>query len=383
MAHAKNDPLAPARRRLDAARFVEGRRDNAILLISHQQGGGVARQVEQEMRRIRETGARPILLCPATRLKSDGNFHPSPAELTEGAPGDYPNLRFALPDDEPELVRLLQAEGVRHVVLHHGLGHHPGLRKIAGKLGCSQDIVVHDYASFCPRVHLIGVEQRYCGEPNARECAACVAKTGDATLEDLGIEKLLARSAQEFAAARRVFAPTADASRRIARHFAGIVPEVTPWEDDGLPASLAPPRAGPRRVLVLGGIGRAKGYDVLLACAQDASSRNLPLEFVLGGSSFDDEKLIETGVFITGPYQASSLPELLADLNAHLAFIPSIWPETWCFTLSEAWAAGLYTLAFDLGAQAERIAKTKRGGLLPLGLPAPRVNDALLRWMPG
>jgi len=40
---------------------------------------------------------------------------------------------------------------------------------------------------------------------------------------------------------------------------------------------------------------------------------------------------------------------LLADLKADLAFIPSIWPETWCFTLSEAWAAGLYTLAFDLG----------------------------------
>ncbi len=270
------------------------------------------------------------------------------------------------------------------MVLHHGLGHHSGIRTISEKLGCKQDIVVHDYASFCPRVHLIGVEQRYCGEPNLQSCTSCVAEIGDATGEGLGLKKILARSAREFAAARRVSAPSADASRRILRHFPAITPIVTPWEDDALPLKLTPPGVGARRIAVLGGIGLAKGFNILLQCARDARQRRLKLEFILAGSSVDDEQLLESeGIFITGAYGVTELPELLADLKADLAFIPSIWPETWCFTLSEAWAAGLYTLAFDLGAQAERIAATKRGGLLPLGLPAPRVNDALLHWMPG
>jgi hypothetical protein len=64
------------------------------------------------------------------------------------------------------------------------------------------------------------------------------------------------------------------------------------------------------------------------------------------------------------------------------AFLPSIWPETWCFALSEAWQAGLFTIAFDLGAQAARIRATGRGAVLPLGLPAARINDALLSWQP-
>jgi glycosyltransferase involved in cell wall biosynthesis len=269
-------------------------------------------------------------------------------------------------------------------VLHHGLGHHPSLRRIAEKLGRPQDIVVHDYASFCPRVHLIGPEERYCGEPKPRACAACVAAAGDETLEGLGMQRLLARSAQEFAAARRITAPSADASRRIARHFPNIIPVVTPWEDDRRPIRLTPPNGGARRIAVVGGIGLAKGYNVLLECARDAERRNLPLDFVIAGNSADDERLLETGrIFITGAYEPSALPELLAGLHADLAFIPSIWPETWCFTLSEAWEAGLYTMAFDLGAQAERIAATRRGGLLPLGLPAPRINDALLAWRPG
>ena len=41
--------------------------------------------------------------------------------------------------------------------------------------------------------------------------------------------------------------------------------------------------------------------------------------------------------------------------EADLAFLPSIVPETWCFTLSEMWEAGLHVVAFDIGAQAERI----------------------------
>jgi len=62
--------------------------------------------------------------------------------------------------------------------------------------------------------------------------------------------------------------------------------------------------------------------------------------------------------------------------------LPSVVPETWCHTLTEAWSAGLQVAAFDLGAQAERIRAGGRGFLLPLGLSAGAINDALLaaRW---
>jgi glycosyltransferase involved in cell wall biosynthesis len=60
------------------------------------------------------------------------------------------------------------------------------------------------------------------------------------------------------------------------------------------------------------------------------------------------------------------------------AVLPSIWPETWCFGLAEAWRAGLRVAAFDIGAPAERIRGTGRGFLLPLGLPAHAINSALM-----
>jgi GT2 family glycosyltransferase len=383
------DRLLPARRRLDAERFAAGRNQNgAVLLISHQHGGGVARRIESEMVDLRRLGLRALLLFPAAPADLLNTPFPWQAQLTDGATGDYPNLRFTLPGEMRALLRLLKAENIRRVVLHHALGHHPSVRGLAQALGAPQDIVIHDYASFCLRVNLLtraGARSklRYCGEPEVAGCVACVARNGDETFEKLGVRKNLARSAAEFLGARRIVAPSADAARRIARHFPGVNPEVTPWEDDRLPVTLKPPGAGRRRIVVVGGIGAAKGFDILIDCAGDAAERDLPLDFLIAGASSEDEKLLATGrIFITGAYKEAETTKLIRSLNGDLAFLPSIWPETWCFALSEAWRAGLYAIAFDLGAQAARIRASERGGLLPLGLPAARINDALLAWQP-
>jgi glycosyltransferase involved in cell wall biosynthesis len=133
-------------------------------------------------------------------------------------------------------------------------------------------------------------------------------------------------------------------------------------------------------VVTVGAIGIEKGFDVLLACARDAAARRLPLEFVVVGHTIDDARLIDTGrIFVTGEFAAEDAPALIRAQRPSLGLLPSVWPETWCFALSDLWRAGLHVAAFDLGAQAERIrASGGRGMLLPLGLPTPTINNALL-----
>jgi glycosyltransferase involved in cell wall biosynthesis len=132
-------------------------------------------------------------------------------------------------------------------------------------------------------------------------------------------------------------------------------------------------------VCLVGAIGREKGYDVLLEAARDAAARALPLDFVVVGYSIDDARLEATGrVFVTGPYREADVEALIRAQAAHLAWLASICPETWCYTLGQAWRAGLRVAAFDIGAQADRIREHGGGWLLPLGLPARAVNNALL-----
>jgi glycosyltransferase involved in cell wall biosynthesis len=206
-----------------------------------------------------------------------------------------------------------------------------------------------------------------------------VADAGSELEEAIGPAALRTRSAADLTGARAAIVPSRDTALRLRRHFPGIRWAVEPHEADAdlPPLQEIPP--GPRRVAVVGAIGISKGYEVLLACARDAAARDLGLSFTVIGHTEDDARLLATGrAFVTGPYPEDAAVAQIRLQSAHLAWLPSIWPETWCYALGEALRAGLAVVAFDLGAQAERLRATGRGRLLPLGLPAKAINNALL-----
>lgn len=359
------DKLAGARRRLDLARWRDGRRRESVIIVSHDDGGGVAVRVAQSCAAHRDAGRHPIVLRPAP----DG-----PVSL--GA--DYPNLRFALPKDRARLLRLLQAEAPSLIEFHHLLNHHPSLPELLSSLRVPYDVHVHDHGWVCPRLMLINKDGRYCGEPDLAECERCVTEAGSALDHISSVAEFRHWSLAFLTAARRVLAPSEDAARRLRRYFPDLRPEVVPHDTE---RRGAPPGAtdGFVRVCIVGAISVPKGFDVVLACARDAATRRLPLEFVIAGSSIDDLALLETGrVFVTGTFPREEAVAVIREQRSHLAWLPSVWPETWCYALSDAWAAGLTVAAFDIGAQAERIRGGGGGVLLPLGMPPAKINEALL-----
>ena len=360
------DPLGPARRQMDLLRWREGRLGSAVALVTHSGGGGVDRVVGERCRALRADGVRPVVIRPGGDAVVLGD-------------GDTPNLRYRLPDDWDALLRVLRADRVRCVELHHTLGHPPAILELAARLAVPHEVFVHDYASFCARIALVP-EHSYCGEPPVSGCEACVADHGSNLEEAIGPAALVARSAEVLAAARRVVAPAADVAARMRRHFPATRLEVMPWEDDSLVESPPPTRRPVRHVCVIGGIGVEKGFEVLLACVRDAAERGLPLRYTVVGYTADDERLLAAGpVFITGQYEEAEAVDLIRAQAADIALLPSIWPETWCFTLGQAWRAGLRAAVFDLGAPAERVRRTTFGDVLPLGLPAAALNNWLLR----
>ena len=398
--HSLTDPLAGARRRIDLARWREARPRgaaapqaketgtgrSAMVLITHFHGGGTERQLRVQIDVARRAGQRPIVLRPA-RLP-DGS---TAVMLGDGEATDYPNLRYALPAELPALLRLLAGERPAAAQVHHLLGHDYSVLDILPKLAIPYEVHVHDFAAFCPRVGLLGPNRRYCGEPEVTECEACISDTGRKDGLTFPVAELRERSADLFAGASRVLVPSQDTASRIRRHFPAVDPVVIEHGDDTEIAAPPPPRlARPSlpggaanrlvcRVAVIGAIGLEKGYEVLLACARDAAWRDLPLEFIVIGHSIGDERLLATGrVFITGEYRPEEAVEMIRAQQASIALIPSVWPETWCFTLTEAWQAGLNAVCFDIGAPAERIRRSGRGLVLPLGLSAGAINHQMI-----
>lgn len=372
------DPVADARRRIDLLRWrLHGRGwRQAAILITHNDGGGVERRVALAARAHAAAGRRPIVLRPA-----EGAGGALAIAVHEGTAGDFPNLLYHMPQELPALLRLLRRARLESVEVHHFLDHpQQAVHDLVIRLGVPYDVHVHDYAWFCPRVSLVGKHDRYCGEPDLLDCEACVADLGHFLKEDTTVAALRVRSGAFLAAARHVVTPSDDAGARMRRHFPDLSPTTVPHEDDTaiMPVGTPAPATGRLRVCIVGGIGVHKGYDVLLACARDAVRRNLPLEFVVVGATIDDERLLETGrIFVTGEYQPDEAVGLIIAQRARLGFVPSIWPETWCLSLGDIWRAGLPAAAFDIGAPAERIRRTGRGFLLPLGLSTSAINNAL------
>ena len=67
---------------------------------------------------------------------------------------------------------------------------------------------------------------------------------------------------------------------------------------------------------------------------------------------------------VHGAYDSRELPELLEHYRVRLVAYPSAGPETFSFTLSEAWAAGRPVLVPPIGALADRVAGTGAGWVL-------------------
>ena len=368
------DLLAPARRRLDAARWRArfGPSDApapSVLLVTHGGGGGTARIVGERAEALRQKGMHPIVLHAVDGMCAVGD-----------AQGAYPNLVYALPSELGPLRRLLAADTPVSAELHHLLGHDHSILRLFAALRIPYDVWVHDYSWFCPRLSFVTGEGRFCGEAPATVCDACTTRWGRGIEDPVPAAALRARSAADLRRARRVVVPSADVARRVARHVPGLVPEITPWEDA---PPYRPPKAarlpGRCRVAVVGAIGLEKGFDTLLACARDAAARALALEFIVVGYTVDDAALLDTGrVFVTGEFTRDEASALIRSHHPALAFLPSIWPETWCYALSDVWSAGLSAAVFDIGTPADRVRQCGAGWVLPLGLPPPRINDVLL-----
>jgi hypothetical protein len=83
-------------------------------------------------------------------------------------------------------------------------------------------------------------------------------------------------------------------------------------------------------------------------------------------------------VTITGRYKEGDAGNLIQSYGLRLALFPIVWPETYSYTLSIALNTGLYPVAFDLGAIAERIRDLKFGHLLPLETTPEEINATLM-----
>lgn len=71
-------------------------------------------------------------------------------------------------------------------------------------------------------------------------------------------------------------------------------------------------------------------------------------------------KLDEIGIH-HGYYKRSEFCKEIHEIKPHFIGLLSIWPETYCHTLTEGWSCGIPVISLDIGALGERIHKNGGG----------------------
>jgi GT2 family glycosyltransferase/glycosyltransferase involved in cell wall biosynthesis len=375
MEFLRTDPVAAVRRAVDWAR-LKRLSERFVLFVSHRHGGGTAIHVEDMAKRLAAQGEQALIL----EANADNRGTATIRNLALGTCSIY-----ALPDEHDALIADLKACGVWHVHIHHIMG---GARWAAlpRQLGCPYDVTVHDYSVFCPRIDLIDESGLYCGEPAVEVCERCIAlnqphpQLQGAFRDRGGMAEWLGLHHGLLAGARRVFTPSRDTATRLERHLPGVAYEARHHlEPVSTIAVRRPASRDAARVAVIGAIGPNKGYDVLIACARDALKRDLPIQYRLFGYAADHAPLRQLGnMQLIGEYERADLPRLVAENPCDVALFLSIWPETYCYALSDAYALGLYPIALRFGSLDERISASGVGTLLPLASTPAEINDAIL-----
>jgi GT2 family glycosyltransferase len=378
----RSDPLRPVRARLDFARLELARRGHNALIVTHARGGGTERHIQEDTARLREAGFGVFLMRPAPRRGGVVLTHPEIDAL--------PNLDRINLADEEAVTGYLTRLGITEIHVHHLIDFDAdavaSLPRIAQRMGLPLRMMIHDYTAICPRVNLVDLSGIYCGEPGEAQCHECLKRNGS----EFGVQDIRlwrARYGDLLAAADSVVVPDPDVADRLSRYFGTIDMAVQPHEAP-VPASngFELPRLADDerlRVVVIGAIGKIKGYDILLACAKEARKRQLPIDFIVYGYSMNDTNLRREGVRVTGRYLEQHADQGLRDLAPHCIWFPYAWPETYSYTLSIALRSKWPILAFDLGAIASRLRKLGlHEYLMPLKLAREpkRINERFLAY---
>ena len=355
------EPSRPFARRVDLLRLAEAP-ERPLLFISHPWGGGIRRHMN-DLAALVSGRCEVLYLEPATG---------DTVKLYWPRAGEGFSVYFTLPQELPDLAALLRAIGIERLHFHHVHLLPRGILELPSAVGVPYDCTLHDYFPICPQYHLVTEDGRYCGEPDATGCAACLTRRPG----QWGLDITAWRGAfgQLLRGAERVIAPSHDVERRIGHYFHDLAIHVWPHPEV---APDPPPRMA--RVAVLGNLSPEKGLHVVAACARDARESGLPLVFRLLGSTTEPiPQSPDLPLTIHGQYIDAELPLLIGAEKPDVILFPAQVPETYAYTLSVALASGLPIVASALGAFPERLVGHPRAVMVPWNASAAEWNEALL-----
>lgn len=282
--------------------------------------------------------------------------------------------------------RILLKYDVKLVHFFHFINNCPSLCEVTHAVDIPYTISVHDFYCLCRQFNLLSYEGTYC-EPSTRTNYDC----------DLCLKKMYGFQQNSFTVRSNYFLKMLTMAEKICfisyssmkifyekffkfdKYFLSDKIYYAPFPNNIYRYKRLNNNSKsltyPVKYLVLGNFFSNKGakyfLDAMLICP------NIRAEFHFYGQI--DESIKNTMLklsskagmfFFHGPYKPGQLDLSQFHFSLHL----SIWPETYCQTLSEAWAARVIPIVTDIGALGDRVKNGINGLKIDYSRPSSLVE---------
>ena len=360
------DPLRAlreaARSRLAAQESARG-----VLHVIHHHGGGTETHVRALIAASRESWRHYLAVAVEDRWQVEEHRRD----------GSIVTFSFTVERRESWhdfLAALTATFRITLVHLHNISACRDGLMQALERASVPFGYTLHDLNFACPTITFINAEGRYCGGiTDRRACQACV--DAQPPIAGVNVATWRERHAALVERAAFVIAPSQWAATMFRRYFARDDVAVIPhgaaapeaMRTSGLRLAALLPDDDVPVIAALGAIGPDKGARRIERLVEFVREGRIALRIVVigyldvqqGPWQSDDARLT-----VHGRYDSSDLPALLRHYRARLVLFPSVGPETFSYTLSETWRAGMPALVPPIGALAERVVASGAGWVL-------------------
>lgn len=296
---------------------------------------------------------------------------------------DIDDTVLSCPNRERQFSEILSLLEIDLVHFQHLIGHTPSLPFISKALGIPSVASLHDYYAICRHFNLIGYQGRYCNITTLAQvsCDICLNAMDNAAAGSQAVRRAFFGRALEQV---DVLHTNTDS---VAELFKAMFPNLRlsnqlqiygiPMPIDSTPNPIVNhvQSSDPIHVAIVGNFTKNKGADVLIHALNQM--RDDQVQFHIFGTVTEPYAtlfghLILPNVKIHGEFRAGSIVERLKTMSLSLHL--SIWPETYCITLSEAWSAGVVPIVSDVGALGERVTHNVNGFKVPMDEPGAVVD---------
>lgn len=251
-------------------------------------------------------------------------------------------------------------------IVYNNLVYNPSVARVLKFIVSSRApllLLMHDFFPICPFYNLIDSNGTYCQAKGS--CEACIKAHPDKRhLLNMDVHadtwKKMWEPIFQRATEIRIFSPFA--AELIRQFYPEALAQIR-----CVPHSMAYFQATPVALdkgngLALGVVGNIYNDSKGIKVVEDLARLLMPQKVVVIGSYAGP---MCENVVVTGQFKRDDIPRLLKSHGVNIVLFPSIWPETFSFTVSELMMMHLPVVAFDIGAQGDKLRNYDYGALAP------------------